>query len=712
MSLSFQRLAREHEVLQCLEEDDRTALYHVRHRLLGEDRTARVWSPEAADDTLTRRAREASRLAQTNIARVVDFAIEEDGSAWMIVEMVVGADFGEILDAGLPVASPLVVAIGIQISRALGYVHGRGFPLRCLERRSFVLTRSPEDGPLVKLVGVADRLGTFAGTGAGRWSAPEGPEPSVAADVWIAARLLGELSRLGGRSVPDTLRPILERGEARDPEARWPSAGALGRALSETGWASRDALRRPECSIPALLARLRDSGRTRVLHLGESSGEHARPTPAPPDLETVVVPPPPPSGPGSSSVDLQLIESAREARRIGDLDRAAEVLDRALENHPDSQRLARLREEVENERRNLEERSRREKEVRRARSEIEELLDCGDLAAARRRLEEANDSWGPSEALEEMEARADALEEEGRALRTGLLETARAALDEGRFREADSVLDEIESRCPGDSDASKLRSELSRRVLEALEANDAPSTVAVERSASTVAIGPPPPDPPARTPPPPPADASVRSLLDHADQLVSLGFVERALEVLERAREAAPEHEGIRRRQRTLSRLSRLGFSRARAPDDDLRTRPRLEEPADLPEAKAADSSRRGGRDRPVADVTLRGWGFDDGAEAFGAAGTGEGSSGPFGGEAQEDELSLRFSRADAPVGRSGRKRRTGLTRLQWILLALLVAALTGLLGAHLARRDSPVPTTPIELEDVSGPELSLRPFG
>ncbi len=70
-------------------------IYKVRHRLLDEIRVVRVIRPEAASgrEASARQldeARAAIRLRHPNIAELHDFAMDDDGNAYIIMESIDG----------------------------------------------------------------------------------------------------------------------------------------------------------------------------------------------------------------------------------------------------------------------------------------------------------------------------------------------------------------------------------------------------------------------------------------------------------------------------------------------------------------------------------------------------------------------------------------------------------------------------------------------
>ena len=746
MNDSLPRLSAEHEILRTLHEDGDSATFLVRHRLLGEERVARVWSTrDEAGQGAMERAKTASRLVHPNIVRVVDFSLEDSQRAWVILERVPGVDFGQLLAQNVALAPALVAEVGQQVLRAVAYVHGRGLVLQGLGPDSFVLTTSVDDGPLVKLSDAGTWLDSRRS--GRRWAPPEGTSGSPAGDVWVVGSLLRALTRCGGARTPDALQPVLARALEVDPSRRWESAGAMGRALKKTGLAAPEALRTPACSVPSLLERLRgrdtspgaspvsageapspgsalDSESTVRVDTGSMQALVGTRNPAAPQAGTVSVDTaamaavrsesaPPASRQGSgdreetvridtgpmaaledeevSSVTLPaLVAEAREARRSGDLARASRVLGRAVALRPTSVRLRRLRDEIESDMREAGAGRAGDPALRSLQADIEERIAAGDLGVAKKRLAEARRAHGSDDRWHRLEAEIDAEQADRDAATQSLVGRVRSALAGPSLRDAETLLDELEARSPDHPEVPGLRRDLAHRALEALDASHVTLRQARE-AVDTVQQS----DP----------DPTIRGLLDRADELVARGALDEALEVLATARQAAPDHgpaPGPPARApdawRTTSpsvgppsayeTLPPTPFSEVAA---DLRTpslppnalgAPPPPAPAPPPEPKGPEPIP------PVGDLTLRGLGAVDAAA--------------------DDEPSIRITGPEISPVRSGRRHRGG-SRLPWILLALLVAALSAWLGTRLAEWNSGSGTGPggaVEVEDVAPPDL------
>ena len=154
-----------YEILGKIREGGMGAIYKVRHRLLDEIRVVKVMRPQvAADEELKRRfvqeAKTATRLKHPNIGTIHDFALDEDGTAYLVMEFIEGVNFAELLALkGCP-ETGLALEMAHQALLALGYLHRRSVVHRDIAPDNLMLTHDQEGRPLVKLIdlGIAKAL--------------------------------------------------------------------------------------------------------------------------------------------------------------------------------------------------------------------------------------------------------------------------------------------------------------------------------------------------------------------------------------------------------------------------------------------------------------------------------------------------------------------------------------------------------------------------
>lgn len=162
-------------------------IYRVRHRLLDEIRVIKVLKAHAlTDEEMKRRfveeARTATRLKHPNIGTIHDFALDEEGKAYLVMEYIDGVNLVELLERQGPPGLPLTLEIAHQTLLALGYLHRKNIVHRDIAPDNLMLTQDEDNKPRVKLIdlGIAkslDRPGemTFTGVFLGKlkYASPE-----------------------------------------------------------------------------------------------------------------------------------------------------------------------------------------------------------------------------------------------------------------------------------------------------------------------------------------------------------------------------------------------------------------------------------------------------------------------------------------------------------------------------------------------------------
>lgn len=278
MALLDEHIEGKYEILEKLKEGGMGAIYKVRHRLLDEIRVVKVIRAAVAGDPdagerFLREARAAIRLRHPHIATLHDFAISQDGNAYIIMELIDGSTLQEILDRHGPPPLPLTLEIARQSLRALGYLHRQKIVHRDVAPDNLMLTQDVDGRPLVKLIdlGIAKAFeeaaagltstGTFLGKP--RYASPEqfsGQGLDARSDLYSFGVVLYELltgrcpilgsdpaSYLAGHllrppldfaetdpdgRVPPALREIVLRALAKKPEERFADAEELVWALT------------------------------------------------------------------------------------------------------------------------------------------------------------------------------------------------------------------------------------------------------------------------------------------------------------------------------------------------------------------------------------------------------------------------------------------------------------------------------------------------
>ncbi|MCB1009777.1 MAG: protein kinase, partial [Acidobacteria bacterium] len=267
-----------YEIVRKLREGGMGAIFLVRHRLLDELRVIKVLRSELVTDQdlrqrFLREAKIAIQLRHPNIAQLYDFSIDEEGTAWIVLEYIDGITLEEYLRQPEARHLPLTLAIAQQGLRALGYLHRKGFVHRDISPDNLMLTRDVDGEPLVKLIdlGIVKILqGEGKGTatslylGKPKYSSPEqlvSQDIDARSDLYSFGVLLYELvtgvypihghdlpSLITGHlhrdpvefsvsdpgnQVPESLRRVIRDAMAKARDQRIPSAEEFSRRLAE-----------------------------------------------------------------------------------------------------------------------------------------------------------------------------------------------------------------------------------------------------------------------------------------------------------------------------------------------------------------------------------------------------------------------------------------------------------------------------------------------
>ncbi|HXO28451.1 MAG TPA: serine/threonine-protein kinase, partial [Thermoanaerobaculia bacterium] len=276
-ALLQRQLEGKYEILEKIKEGGMGAVYKVRHRFLDEIRVIKVIRStlepsQEISDRFLREARMAIRLRHPSIAVLHDFAVDDDGKAFIVMEHIAGLTLEDVLRTGGPPPLGLALEIASQALRAMGYLHRNGFVHRDVAPDNLMLTRGVDGEPLVKLIdlgiakvlageGAATTTGIFLGKP--RYASPEqfrAQEIDHRSDLYSfgvvfyelltgrcpvdgndpASYMAGHLFRLPldfavsdphGR-LPAELRRFLLRTLAKAPAERFPSAAECAREIA------------------------------------------------------------------------------------------------------------------------------------------------------------------------------------------------------------------------------------------------------------------------------------------------------------------------------------------------------------------------------------------------------------------------------------------------------------------------------------------------
>src|SRR5205085_10019807 len=125
-------------------------VYRARDTRLDRDVAIKMIAPQLLDDAVRgrflREARSVARLGHPHIVTLHD-AGEEDGQAFLVMELVEGRSLRELL----PLPTAEVIEISRQLCGALAHAHARGIVHRDLKPENVLVLRGPR-GTVVKLM--------------------------------------------------------------------------------------------------------------------------------------------------------------------------------------------------------------------------------------------------------------------------------------------------------------------------------------------------------------------------------------------------------------------------------------------------------------------------------------------------------------------------------------------------------------------------------
>ncbi len=247
----------------------------ARHRELGTPVAVKVLRPRADGvwrHRFLREARAASQIDSEHIARVFDVGRFDDGTPYMVMELLVGCDLADIIYGQGPLEVAAALQYATQACEALAAAHQHGIVHRDVKPANLFLTHRDDGSPCVKLLdfGISKvttqticeltRTGSFLGSP--QFMSPEqlasSRDVDARSDLWSLGAALFEMltanAAFAGETVaelysailrdrprqlrhyrpdaPAALEAIIERCLEKDVAARVQSAHELSQLLS------------------------------------------------------------------------------------------------------------------------------------------------------------------------------------------------------------------------------------------------------------------------------------------------------------------------------------------------------------------------------------------------------------------------------------------------------------------------------------------------
>lgn len=148
-------------------------VYRARHKLVDRPCAVKIMSPGLSKDQVVRErfrreAKAAQKLAHPNIIEIFDQGDTEDGTAFLVMELLVGGSLADELAKGA-MSVERALPIMIQIARALARAHDFGVIHRDLKPDNMFLSHRADGTDLVKLLdfGIARSMQDSRLTGVG-----------------------------------------------------------------------------------------------------------------------------------------------------------------------------------------------------------------------------------------------------------------------------------------------------------------------------------------------------------------------------------------------------------------------------------------------------------------------------------------------------------------------------------------------------------------
>jgi serine/threonine-protein kinase len=293
-------LAGRYVIEEVIGEGGMATVYRARHKLVDRPVAVKIMSPMLASDAIVRErfrreARSAQKLAHPNIIEIYDQGDTEDGTCYIVMELLSGESLAQVIQRG-PVDVDRAIHIMIQSARGIARAHDLDVIHRDIKPENIFLCRREDGSDLVKLLdfGIARSRHDSRLTGQGelfgtpQYMAPErimGTEAGGSSDLYALGvvfyeMLIGELPF----NAPDVATffmkhmqepaPSLRQRNARVPE----SLDALVRKMLEKDPKNRPvSAHRVHQELLAIVAE-------REIEAPPAAGEEPSSVPSPPTM--------------------------------------------------------------------------------------------------------------------------------------------------------------------------------------------------------------------------------------------------------------------------------------------------------------------------------------------------------------------------------------------------------------------------------------------
>lgn len=167
-------IANRYLIESVLGEGGMATVYKARHKLVDRPCAVKIMSPSLARDQVVRErfrreAKAAQKLAHPNIIEIFDHGDTEDGTSFLVMELLQGETLADSLEKHRRLPMDRALPICIQIARALARAHDFEVVHRDLKPENIFIGKAPDGSEIVKLLdfGIARSMHDTRLTGIG-----------------------------------------------------------------------------------------------------------------------------------------------------------------------------------------------------------------------------------------------------------------------------------------------------------------------------------------------------------------------------------------------------------------------------------------------------------------------------------------------------------------------------------------------------------------
>jgi len=150
-------IAGRYHIEKPLGEGGMAVVYRARNALVDRPVAIKIMNPQLSRDPslrerFRREAKNAASLAHPNIIEILDYGETEDGTPYLVMELLEGSTLQQMIAQG-PIAIPRACALGVQIARGLARAHDFHVVHRDLKPENIFVSRAPRgEGSIAKIL--------------------------------------------------------------------------------------------------------------------------------------------------------------------------------------------------------------------------------------------------------------------------------------------------------------------------------------------------------------------------------------------------------------------------------------------------------------------------------------------------------------------------------------------------------------------------------